>query len=94
MLNSKTNQPSKFRTKSWVEINNEEHGTNGTGSHIKFKPTMLKSSLYDCSHAYIIVKGSIRVVKTAAEHANKNNRNKKVISIYWLYKCNKQNAST
>ena len=26
-LNNKSNQPSKFRTKNWVEINDESRGT-------------------------------------------------------------------
>ena len=31
------NQPSKFRTKKWVEINNDLHGTYSSGSQIRFK---------------------------------------------------------
>ena len=30
-------QPSKFRTKNWVEINDESKESYGTGSDIKFK---------------------------------------------------------
>ena len=30
------NQPIKFRTKNWVEVNDEERGTYNTDSHIKF----------------------------------------------------------
>ena len=40
---------------------------------------MLRSSLCDCSDAYIIVKGNITVNNTAAEGAAANNTNKKVI---------------
>ena len=36
------NQPSKFRTKNWVEINDESRGVYNTGSQIKFKTTILK----------------------------------------------------
>ena len=45
----------------------------------KFKTTMLKSSLCDYSDAYILVKGTISVNYTAAQGANANNTNKKVI---------------
>ena len=40
---------------------------------------MLKSSLCDCSDAYILVKGTITVNNTAAADADANNTNKKVI---------------
>ena len=58
---NKSNQPSKFRTKSWVEINDESRGTYNVNSQIKFKTTMLKSSLCDYSDAYILVKGTITI---------------------------------
>ena len=60
-----SNQPSKFRTKNWVEINDESRETYNVNSQIKLKTTMLKSSLYDYSDAYIIVKGTITI--TGAE---------------------------
>ena len=50
------NQPSKFRTRNWIEINDESRGTYNVNSQIKFKTTMLKSSLCDYSDAYILVK--------------------------------------
>ena len=56
-----SNQPSKFRTKNWVEINDESRGTYNVDSQIKFKATMLKSSLCDYSDAYILVKGKIKI---------------------------------
>ena len=56
-----SNQPSKFRTKNWVEINDESRGTYNVNSQIKFKTTMLKSSLCDYSDAYILVKGRITI---------------------------------
>ena len=40
LLDSASNQSSKFRTKTWVEINDESRGVY-TGSDIKFKTTML-----------------------------------------------------
>ena len=58
---NKSNQPSKFRTKNWVEINDESRGTYNVNSQIKFKTTMLKSSLCDYSDAYILVKRTITI---------------------------------
>ena len=74
-----SNQPSKFRTRNWVEINDESRGAHNVNSQIKFKTTMLKSSLCDYSDAYILVKGTITVNNTAAQGAAANNTNKKVI---------------
>ena len=73
------NQPSEFRTRNWIEINDESRGTYNVNSQIKFKTTMLKSSLCDYSDAYILVKGAISVNNTAAQGAAANNTNKKVI---------------
>ena len=73
------NQPSKFRTRNWIEINDESRGVYNVNSQIKFKTTMLKSSLCDYSDAYILVKGTITVNNTAAAGAAANNTNKKVI---------------
>ena len=73
------NQPSKFKTRNWIEINDESRGVYNGNSQIKFKTTMLKSSLCDYSDAYILVKGTITVNNTAAQGAAANNTNKKVI---------------
>ena len=53
LLDNASNQPSKFRTKYWVEINDESRGGYTTHKDIKFKTTMLKSSLCDYGDAYI-----------------------------------------
>ena len=74
-----SNQPSKFKTRNWVEINDESRGAYNVNSQIKFKTTMLKSSLCDYSDAYILVKGTISVNNTAAQGAAANNTNKKII---------------
>ena len=65
--------------KNWVEINDESRGTYNVNSQIKFKTTMLKSSLCDYSDAYILVKRTITVNNTTAADADANNTNKKVI---------------
>ena len=58
---NKSNKPFKFKTKNLVEINDESRGTYNVNSQIKFKTTMLKSSLCDYSDAYILVKGTITI---------------------------------
>ena len=40
-LDTESNQPSKFITKNWVEINDESRGTY-TNNNIRFKGTMFK----------------------------------------------------
>ena len=79
MLDNAPNQPSKFRTKNWVEINDESRGTYKTGAQIKFKTTMLKSSLCNYSGAYILVKGNISVDNAAAAGPDANNTDKKIL---------------
>ena len=39
------NQPSKFRTKNWVDINDDSSGTYNFSIQIRFRTSMLKSSL-------------------------------------------------
>ena len=78
---NKSNQPSQFRTKNWVEINDESRGTYNVNSQIKFKTTMLKSSLCDYSDAYILVKGTITITGTGADAAARqaDERDKEVV---------------
>ena len=45
-LDNAPNQPSKFRTKNWVKINDGSRGTWNINRRIKFKTLMLKSSLF------------------------------------------------
>ena len=47
LVEDTSNQPSKFSTKNWVEINDESRGAYNDASQIKFKTPMLKSSLCD-----------------------------------------------
>ena len=78
LIDDASNQPTKFETKNWVEINDESRRAYNVNSRIKFKTTMLKSSLCDYSDAYILVKGTISVNNSAAADADANNTNKKV----------------
>ena len=58
-----SSEPSKFKIKNWVEVNDESRATYNVNNHIKFKTTMLKSSLCDYSDAYILVKGKITITE-------------------------------
>ena len=60
-MDNTSNQPSKFRTKNWVEINDNSRGTYNTNSHIKLKTSMVKSILCDYSDVYTLVKGRITI---------------------------------
>ena len=73
MLNNTPNQPTKFRTKKWVEINDDSRGTYNTNSQIKFKTSMLRSSLCNYSDAYILVKGTMSIEQVAAPAPADNN---------------------
>ena len=55
LLDDASNQPSKFKTNNWVEINNESRESYNVNSQIKFITTMLQSSVCDYSDAYILV---------------------------------------
>ena len=78
LINDASNQHSKFRTKNWVEINDDSRGTYIVNSQIEFKTAMLKSSLCDYSGAYILIKGRITITgagaDTAARQADENDK--------------------
>ena len=80
LLNDGSNKPSKFRTRNWVEINDESRGTY-TSNDIKFKTTMLRSSLCGYADAYILVNGTITITGVGDDAAEKrlDERNKGVI---------------
>ena len=64
------NQSIKFRTKTWVEINDDARGMYINNSQIKLKTSMLKSSLCDCSDGYILAYGAIIIAALAAGGGN------------------------
>ena len=78
LIDSTSNHPSKFRTKNWVEISDESRGAYNVNSQIKFKTSMLKSTLCDYSDAYILVKGTIAIAgagdNAAARQADERNK--------------------
>ena len=56
LLDDSPNKTSKFRTRNWVEIKDESREKYNDEKQIRFKTTMLKSSLCDYNDAYILVK--------------------------------------
>ena len=83
LLDNTSDQPSKFRTNNWFKVNNDLRGTYNTNSQIKFKTSMLKSSLYDYSDAYILVSRTIMIAGAEIEDDARQEyeRNKEVIKI-------------
>ena len=79
LLDNTPNQPSKFKTKNLIEINDEPRGRYNKDNQTRFETSMLGSSFCDHSDANILVKGTITVANTAAGAAAANNVNKKVI---------------
>ena len=75
LLDSSSNKPSKFRTRNWVEIYDDIRDAYSPNKQIRFKTTLLRSSLCDYSDANILVKGNITVNNAAAEGADANNTN-------------------
>ena len=77
MLESTSDNPSKFKTRNWVEINDESR-ENYANSDIRFKTTMLRSNLCDYADSYILVKGTITITgecdNAAAKRADERNK--------------------
>ena len=72
LVDDTPNQPTKFQAKHWVEINDESRVTCNTNSQIKFKTSMLRSSLCDYSDAHILVRGTITEAEVAVGGGNNN----------------------
>ena len=75
LLDNAPNEPTKFRTKNWVQINGDALEGYNTNSQIKFKNSMLKSSSCDYRNAYILVSGTIKIPKNEAASAQNNRKN-------------------
>ena len=67
LLDNTPNEPTKCRTKIWLEINDDARGTYNTNIQIKF-----------CD-AYILVKGTITVAIVVPPPAEPNNNDKGVV---------------
>ena len=56
LLNDESSKPSKFRTKNWVEINDDVRGVYCPNKQIRFKASMLRS-------VYVIIVMHIYLLK-------------------------------
>ena len=76
---------SKFRTRNWVEINDESR-RNYANSDIRFKTTMLRYNLCDYADSYILVKGTMTIISAgddaAARRADERNKGLTLCTIY------------
>ena len=64
----------KFVTKKWIEIYDQSEGNYDVNKEIRIKTSLLRSDLRNYFNAYIIVKGTITIVRP-----NGAKRNKEVI---------------
>ena len=71
LLNNSEELNSKFVTRKWYIINDQNNGKFGRGnendSTIKFETKVIKPNLCDYSDAYILVTGDIKVADIAAD---------------------------
>ena len=71
LLNDPKNKSSKFATKKWYIINDQNNGQYGRGnenendSTVKFETEVIKPNLCDYSEAYILVTGDIKIADIA-----------------------------
>ena len=52
-----------FVTKKWIEVYDQSEGNYDVNKEIRIKTSMLRSDLCDYSNAYIVVKGTITIVR-------------------------------
>ena len=71
LLNDSDNKSSKFATRKWYVINDQNNGQYGRGndnnSTIKYETKVIKPNLRDYSDAYILVRGDIKVAALATD---------------------------
>ena len=61
----------RFVTKKWIEVYDQSEGNYNVNKEIRIKTSMLRSDLCDFSDAYIVVKGTITVVRPNNAKRNK-----------------------
>ena len=81
MFDNTQSKPSKFKTRGWVETNDELQGTYKSSNQIKFKTSILRSNLCDSNDAYIFVSRTITIKRKGDYDAVKreDERNKGVV---------------
>ena len=61
----------KFITKKWIRVYDQSEGNYDVNRKIRIKTSMLTSDLCDCSHAYVVVKGTITITRPNGAKRNK-----------------------
>ena len=61
LVETTSDNVSRFITKKWVEVYDQSGWSYNTYKQIRFKTSMLRSDLCDCSDAYIVIKETITV---------------------------------
>ena len=79
LIDNTLNQPSKIKSKNCVKINDESRGMYIENNQIRFKTSMLRSSLCYYSNVYIFATWTITVANTGAQGVASNSANKQVI---------------
>ena len=79
MLGNTTNQPSKFKTKKWVETHDESWERYNQDNQTRFKTSILRSRLCDYSNTYILFEETITIENKAAAIEANHAANKKVV---------------
>ena len=90
LLDNEPSQPSKFKRKNLVEINDDSRGTFNTNSKIKYRAEKLEPSLCDYSDAYILVKRTRTSTGTGANGAarqpnKRNNKRSNILKLRTIY---------
>ena len=71
LLSESDNESSKFATRKWYIINEQNNGQYGreneNDSTIKFETKVIKPNFFDYSDAYILVTGDIKVMAVAGD---------------------------
>ena len=70
LLESTSDNLSKFKARNWIQINDESRGNYANGD-IKFETAMLRSNLCDYADSYILVKGTLTITGSAGPPAGR-----------------------
>ena len=62
----------RFVTKNWTEVYDQSGGNYNVNKEIRIRTSMLRSDLCDFNDAYIVVKGTITVVRPNGAKRNKS----------------------
>ena len=75
LLGTTIDEIPRFITKKWVEVHDQSGSADDRykpSKQIRFKTSMLRSDLCDFSDAYIVVKGTITVIRRNNAKRNKS----------------------